>query len=157
MPQRLRILRQRRHRRPLLGLLQGEHQEEAAAPVKHAQLSRAVDVALSRKVKSAADSQCYDGGLRWNSLSNSLVSRQGKTLVYFICLYFQTRYPVSVIISASTSKTQLLSDLLLHRFIAIIFYFLTNRMKKYIKQKCICGTPIKICFTCEAPYSLFNV
>jgi hypothetical protein len=71
-------------------------------------------------------------------------------------LYFQTR-PVSVIISASTSRTQLFSDIVLHRFIENIFYILTNRMKKYTKQNCICGTPIKICFTCEAPYSFFKL
>ena len=63
MPQRLRILRQRRHRRPLLGVLQRGDQEEAAAAVKHAKLSRAVVGVVSRKVKSATDPQCYDGGL----------------------------------------------------------------------------------------------
>jgi len=76
VPQRLRILRQRRHRRTLLRLLQRVDQEEAATSIQHAGVAGTDADSLRRKVESA----CHTVSLSRNRVSHSFVPGQGKEL-----------------------------------------------------------------------------
>ena len=77
VPQRLRLLRQRRHRRPLLRLLQGVDQEEAAASLQHAGVVVA-DVDADSHRREVAESAGHAVSFSRNSFSHSLVSGQGE-------------------------------------------------------------------------------
>ena len=77
MPQRLRILRQRRHRRTLLRLLQGVDQEEAAASLQHAGVV-GPDVDAYSHRREVAESAGHAVSFGRNRFSHSLVSGQGE-------------------------------------------------------------------------------